>query len=53
MPENLSRSFILFVNYISRDLDYTKILLFKLFVRYLVVTPACVNEALVKRLIVV
>jgi len=30
--------------YISRDLDNTKILLYKLFVRYLFVKPACGNK---------
>jgi len=43
----LSKLSILFINYILRDLDNTKILLYKLFVRYLVVKPACVNAALV------
>jgi len=43
----LSRLSILFINYISRDLDKPKILLYKLFFRYLVVKPACVNAALV------
>jgi len=33
-----------------RDLNNTKILLYKLLIRYLVVKPACVNAALVKRL---
>jgi len=46
MPKILSRLSILFINYKSRDLDNTKILLYKLFVRYLVVKPACVNAAL-------
>jgi len=45
MPAILSRLSILFINYISCDLDNTKILLYKLFVRYLVVKPACVNAA--------
>jgi len=31
--------------YILRDLDNTKIFLYKLFVRYLIVKPACVNAA--------
>jgi len=43
----LRRLSILFINYISRDLDNTKILLYKLFVRSLVVKPACVNAAVV------
>jgi len=43
----LSRLYVLFVNYISRDLDNTKILLYKLFFRYLVVKAACVKSALV------
>jgi len=41
----LSRLSILFINYILRALDNTEILLYKLFVRYLVVKPACVNAA--------
>jgi len=45
MPAILSRRSILFINYISRNLDNTKILLYKLFVRYLVVKPACINAA--------
>jgi len=45
MPALLSRFSLLFINYISRNLNYTKILLCKLFVRYLVVKPACVNAA--------
>jgi len=36
---------ILLINYISRDLDNAKILLYKLFVRYLDVKPVCVNAA--------
>jgi len=36
---------LLFMNYISRNLDNTKILLYKFFIRYLVVKPACVNAA--------
>jgi len=40
----LSRLFIFFINYISRELDNTKILSWKLSVRYLVVKPACVNS---------
>jgi len=47
MSTILSRLSILFINYISRDLDNTKILLYKLFVRYLRVKLACVNKALV------
>jgi len=43
MPAILSRLSILFINYISRDFDYIKILLYKLFVCYLVVKLACVN----------
>jgi len=47
MPAILSRLSILFKNYIlSRDLKNTKILLYKLFVRYLDVKPTCVNAAL-------
>jgi len=46
MPAILSRLSIRFKYYILRDLDKSKILLFKLFVRYLVVKPACVNAAL-------
>jgi len=38
-------NFILYINYILRDLDNTKILLYELFVRYLVDKPACVNVA--------
>jgi len=45
MPVILSRFSILFINYISRDLHNTKILLSKLFFWYLVVKPACVNAA--------
>jgi len=45
-PAIISRLSILFVNYISRDLDNTKILLYKFFVLYLVVKPACVNATL-------
>jgi len=44
-PALLSRLFDLFKNYISRDFDNTKILLYKLFVWYLVIKPACVNAA--------
>jgi len=46
MPAILSRLSILCMNYISSDLANTKILLSKLFFRYLVVKPACVNAAL-------
>jgi len=45
MPAILSRLSILFINYISRDLSDTKMLLYKFFVRYLVVKLACVNAA--------
>jgi len=45
MPAILSRLSILFINYILRALDNTKIILYELFVRYLVVKPACVNAA--------
>jgi len=48
MSAILSRLSILFINYMSRDLDKTKILLYKLFVRYVVVKPECVKAALVK-----
>jgi len=47
MPAVLSRLSILVINDISRDLNNTKILLYNFFVRYVVVTPACVNVALV------
>jgi len=42
MPAILSKISSLFINlqYTSRDLDNTKILSYKLFVRYLVVKPA-------------
>jgi len=46
MPAILSRFSILFINYISCDLNSTKILLYKLFVQYLVVKLACVNAEL-------
>jgi len=39
MPAILRRLSILFINYISPDVDNTKILLYKLF------KPACVNAA--------
>jgi len=45
MSAILSRLSILFINNISRDLDNIKILLYKLFVRYLVVKLACLNAA--------
>jgi len=48
IPTILSRLSILLISYISRDLDNTKILLYKLFVRYLVVKPECVNAAKIK-----
>jgi len=44
MPANLSRISILFI---LSNLDYPNIALYKLFVGYLVVKPACVNAALV------
>jgi len=47
MPAILSKFSVLFINYTSRDLDNTKILLYKLFVWYLVVKPVCVNAALI------
>jgi len=44
VPAILSRLSILFINYyIAYN---TKIVLYKLFVRYMVVKPACVNAAL-------
>jgi len=43
MPAIFSRLFVFFIDYISRDLDNTKIFLYKLSVLYLVVKPACVN----------
>jgi len=46
MPAILSRLSIPFINYTLCDLDNTKLLLYKLFIRYLVVKPACVNAAL-------
>jgi len=45
MPAIFSRLSILLINYVLGDLDKTKILLYKLFVRYLVVKPASVNVA--------
>jgi len=45
MPEILSSLSIFFINYTLRDLDNLNMLLYKLFVRYLVVKPACVNSA--------
>jgi len=47
MPAILSRISNLFTNYISRDLDKTKILFYKFFFRYVVVKPAFVNAAIV------
>jgi len=47
MPAILSRRSFLFINYMLRDLDNTKTLLYKHFVRYLDVKLACVNAALV------
>jgi len=47
MPASLRRLFLRFINYISRDLDNTKLVLYKLFVRYMVVKPVCVNAELV------
>jgi len=46
MPAILSRISILFIHYILCNLDYPNIVLYKLFFRYLVVKPACVNAAL-------
>jgi len=46
MPAILSRLSIFFINDLSRDLDYTKILLYNLFVWYLVVKFVWVNPAL-------
>jgi len=48
MPAILSRLSILFINDISRDLDDTKAHLYKFFVQYLVVKPACVNAASIR-----
>jgi len=48
MPAILSKLSIIFINYISRNLDNTKILLYKFSFRYLVVKPACVNAASVR-----
>jgi len=45
MPAISSRLSILFINYISRDLDNIKLLLYNLLFRYLVVKPACINAA--------
>jgi len=47
MSAILSRIINLFITIISRDLDNSKIIFYKLFVRYLVVKLACVNAALV------
>jgi len=49
MPAILSRFSLLYIKYISRNLDNTEILLYKLFVRYLVIKPACVNAALTRK----
>jgi len=46
MPAVLSRVFILFTNYISRNFDNPEILLYKLFFWYLIFKPACVNAVL-------
>jgi len=46
MPAILSWLSILFISYISRDLDNVKILLYKLSGRSYVVKPARVNAAL-------
>jgi len=46
MPAILSRLYILFINYISLDLDNIEVLSNKLSVWYLVVKPACENAAL-------
>jgi len=46
MPAILSRLSILFVNYISRDPNNTKTLLYKLFIQCLFVKRVCVNAAL-------
>jgi len=42
----LSRLYIIFLNFILHDLNNLKILLYKLFVRNLIVKPVCVNAAL-------
>jgi len=47
MPATLSRLSIFFINYILRELDNKKILLYKLSVRHLVIKPTCVNVVLV------
>jgi len=44
-----SKLSILFTNKILRELDKKKLLFYKLSVQYMVVKPACVNAALVKR----
>jgi len=44
----LSRLSIFLINHISRDLDNKKIILYKFFVWYLVVTPVRVNAAKVR-----
>jgi len=46
MPAILSRLSFLLIKFIFRDLDNTKIFLYKLYVLYLVVKPACVIAAL-------
>jgi len=40
---NFKQAFFLFINHTLRDLDKAKILLFKLFFRYLVVKCACLT----------
>jgi len=40
---NFKQAFYPLQNYVLRNLDNISILLYKLFVRYLVVKPACVN----------
>jgi len=44
MPAISNMFSILFINYISRDLDNSKILSNKLLIRYVVVKPACVTR---------
>jgi len=46
---NFKQAFYSLYKLVSRGLDNTTILLYKFFVRYLVVKPAYVNAALVKR----
>jgi len=48
MPAIFSRFSIFFINPKLRVFDNIKILLHKLFVRYLVVKPACLNVAYCK-----